>query len=96
MQWINEILLELRKNEETVGVSLNHYDVAYWFLHENEWCNTYIGNCDSDWMNIDLPKLNHPERCFELRNDCYRFIDLDDKLVSCRKIRSQLIKNYVK
>jgi len=73
MKWIDEILNDLRQNEKIIGISPKHIDVAYWFLFEDEWCWTYMGNVDVDWAEVDLAKLNHPERYFELMNDAYKY-----------------------
>ena len=94
MEWINEILSELRKFEKDVGVHPKHFDVSYWFLYDGKWCDTYTGNVDIDWLNIDLLKLNHPERYFELVNDWYSFIDYDNILIEQRKLRKQLCSTY--
>ncbi len=91
MNWIEELISASREAEKEVGVHPKHYDVAYWFLHEGDWCDTYIGNCDIDPMNEDLPKLDHPERHFELMNDWYKFIDYDNRLTEARQLRRQLL-----
>jgi hypothetical protein len=56
IKWIGEVVSELRKIESETEhrIDTKNMEAAYWFLHNKDWCYTYVTNCTVDSLNSKI------------------------------------------